>query len=445
MRLHIIEGDKAGAEMDLAPARYTLGAGNKCDIRIEGAEVLGEHLEAVFADGVLTLLATEGAVFVDGKAITAFPYDVRPLQAVTLGRAVFAFGEEGSDWPEAPQIAREEATQAAQALPPKSRRLLWASLAALLVVFVAGGVYLLDRAGAARDRAEQQEQVALTRAHTDLVQKLQATLRGSSAYRGVRLEDRSTSDGDNGAGAGVLVLSGVVEDKATLDSLRAFATPEDATAGAPRVTVRLRTLDAINEEMDLALASIDGDLTHSVRLSEIGTLEAEVRGVVANASAVEQVNRFLSRDTAFLSRVETNLTTPDEIIRLGEQQLLAETDFSGVTLAYNDGQVIIGGILFESDKERVRRLIEAGIADLPADLQVVLQADLLPATGGRITGLILGATSVARLVSSDGTARLVREGDTLKSGYQVQRIDASGLTLSYDGKVLHLGARLNND
>ena len=446
MRLHIIQGDKAGAEMDLQPARYALGASGKCDIRIEGAEVLGEHLEAVFADGVLTLLSAAGAVFVDGKAITTFPHDVHPLQAVTMGRAAFAFGAPDSTWPEAPQIAREEAAQAQAALPPKSHRLLWTSLAAVLVLFVAGGIYLLDRAGAARDRAEQQEQAELSRARTDLLQKLQATLRGSSDYRGVRLEDRGTGSGtgDNATG-GEIVLSGVVEDSATLTRLQAFATPEDATAGRPRITLRIRTLGTIDEEVGLALSSIDGQLTHRVSLSEIGNLEAEVRGVVADATSAKRIAQFLERDTGFLSRVETNLTTPDEIVRLGEQPLLAEADYAGATLTYDNGKITIGGTLFEADASRVRGLVESGIADLPVRLEVVLAADLLPATGGRITGLILGATSVARLVGQDGTVQLVRESDTLKSGYQVQRIDAGGLTLSYDNKVLHLSAKIGSD
>ena len=448
MRLHIIRGDKAGAEMDLQPARYALGASGKCDIRIEGAEVLGEHLEAVFADGVLTLLSAAGTVFVEGKAITTFPHDVHPLQAVTIGQAAFAFGKPDSTWPDAPQIAREEAAQAQAALPPKSHRLLWASLAAVLVLFIAGGIYLLDRAGAARDRAEQQQQAELSRARTDLLQKLQATLRGSSDYRGVRLEDRGagsgtgSATGDNTTG-GEIVLSGVVEDSAALTRLQAFATPEDAASGTPRITLRIRTLGAIDEEVGLALSSIDGKLTHRVQLSEIGTLEATVRGVVADSTAAARITAFLDRDTGFLSRVETELTTPDEILRLGEQPLLAEADFAGATLAYSNGTITIGGTLFAADANRVQTLVEDGIADLPADLDVRMAADLLPATGGRITGLILGATSVARLVSQDGTVQLVRESDTLKSGYRVQRIDAGGLTLSYEDKVLHLSAKIN--
>ena len=143
--------------------------------------------------------------------------------------------------------------------------------------------------------------------------------------------------------------------------------------------------------------------------------------------------------------METNLTTPDEIVRLGEQPLLAEADYAGATLTYDNGKLTIGGTLFEADASRVRGLVESGIADLPVRLEVVLAADLLPATGGRITGLILGATSVARLVGQDGTVQLVRESDTLKSGYQVQRIDAGGLTLSYDNKVLHLSAKIGSD
>ena len=146
--LRLLSGGKPGAEMELLPARYRIGAASGADILVEGDGVADEHLVAVFADGVLTLLsvpAKGAAVYVAGERVASFPRDVEALQPVTLagggrsqggGRAAFAFGPAGGPWPEPPEIEVRETAGAPQG---RGRGALLAAIAVAVVLLLAGG------------------------------------------------------------------------------------------------------------------------------------------------------------------------------------------------------------------------------------------------------------------------------------------------------------------
>ena len=85
----------------LGDSRLSLGAGAEDDVYLTGVGVVPGHLRLFFLEGRMTLLSASEEVRVDGVAITAFPFDLKPLQVVSLGPDThLAYGAAGSDWPQ---------------------------------------------------------------------------------------------------------------------------------------------------------------------------------------------------------------------------------------------------------------------------------------------------------------------------------------------------------
>ncbi len=106
------DGERPG--FHLGAARLSLGAGENDDVFLTGVGVVPGHVQLIFLEGRVTLLSAAEEVRVDGQAVTAYPFDLKPRQPISLSPDThLAYGEVGSVWPAAPTwVLPEEAEPA---------------------------------------------------------------------------------------------------------------------------------------------------------------------------------------------------------------------------------------------------------------------------------------------------------------------------------------------
>ena len=120
--------DQVPQGLQLGDSRLTLGAGEQDDVFLAGVGVVPAHLKLIFVEGRITLLSATEEVRVDGVTVPGYPFDLQPLQALSLSPDThLAYGEAGSSWPlppawalpgHDPQAAPLAAAAAPAAAPP---------------------------------------------------------------------------------------------------------------------------------------------------------------------------------------------------------------------------------------------------------------------------------------------------------------------------------------
>ncbi|MDA8000088.1 MAG: hypothetical protein MPK06_01335 [Alphaproteobacteria bacterium] len=427
MQLHILAGEKSGAEMPLSPTRYSIGSGRGDDIRIAGDGVSEKHISAVFADNTLTLLSARGAVFAGTTQVTEFPHDINAGEVVTLGAAAFTFGAAGRELPEVPDITAALSSPSEQ----KSRRGKLAVAAGSMVVLVMAALgaaaFWLSSPAAEESSAEM-----LARVRTGRVSTLQSALNGDASFRRVRLEITPAESSENS----LATLTGVVSDTDALAKLREQA--EKAAGETEHIRVRVRTLAQINAEIENSLRLAGASLAHEAAISGTGDLTLRVSGVVPDDLFAARVRRTLEADAPFVDSLTLELTTPDTLTARIDRNLMRADQFSQVHVHFADGALVAEGFLFADAVDDFETLVKNATADLPFDVPLRMEATRIPSLPGQVRGVLLGPNPVARLENADGENLILREGDMIAGRYLVRRIESSGLLLEYEGESVRL-------
>ncbi|MDB5104440.1 MAG: HPr kinase [Fibrobacteres bacterium] len=112
--LKVLGGRHAGAEMHLAPGRYSLGQDEECDFIFLDDAFLGGRA-VIDVTGPVPLLETTGAVkaSVDGSPMAAPAQTLDLYQPVEVGSTRFAIGHADRPWPEPPAPISEPEPSAA--------------------------------------------------------------------------------------------------------------------------------------------------------------------------------------------------------------------------------------------------------------------------------------------------------------------------------------------
>ena len=115
----------------LYPAAFTLGSSDHDDLFLNQGAVLSNHLKVIFASGTLSLQSAQGAVYLDGKKVSAFPKEVAPGQVITLGDTHLYYGEQDCEEPAKPTMELEPGQKA-----PKNYRKHLANALAVCALIV---------------------------------------------------------------------------------------------------------------------------------------------------------------------------------------------------------------------------------------------------------------------------------------------------------------------
>ena len=249
------DGERPGFQ--LGAARLSVGAGENDDVFLNGVGVVPSHVQLIFLEGRVTLMSAAEEVRVDGQAVTAYPFELKPLQAISLSPDThLAYGEVGSAWPSAPtwrlpeeEVAEPDAAEAAagasaaavaaaaastlDAAPMTARarvihgaRLASVALAAATVVVV--GLVVTDLVWGSRETVHSADIV------TDRAEEVLSRLLASDPqnYGSVRITARPD---------GALSLTGFVDSELAFRKLADYVRQEDMNS---RGNVRLDAMTA---------------------------------------------------------------------------------------------------------------------------------------------------------------------------------------------------------
>lgn len=293
----------------LGDARLSLGAGADDDVYLTGVGVVPGHLRLIFLEGRVTLLSAAEEVRVDGHPVEAYPFDLKPLQVVSLSPDThLAYGDAGSTWPaapvwEPPPASEPDAAPQADGGPmpddadgertvaPMSRRARvihgarWAALGLAAATVIVVGLVVTDLAWGVRESVVPGE-VAIDRSE-DVLKRMLAAEAGS--YPSVSLTVR-----DDGA----LSLTGFVDSEDDFKRLAQLVRQQSVSSGG---NVRMDVLTAARLE-----ALVRDTLA---RFPLLGRVEIGPERILLTVSGVALDRDLMDRIESDLSRLAAR-TTP---------------------------------------------------------------------------------------------------------------------------------------
>lgn len=424
--LRVLKGADAGAHLPLQGSRLVLGRAPACDAVLHDEAVAEQHLQAVFAEGVLTLLSNRGEneaqshpVWLNGALVKDFPHDVRAGDTVQIGQTIFAIGPSDSrsaaHWPAAEALTlmalpRAEETPQKRRARRKLRIGLWGSVSL-------GGIAVLILAAAVLRQLfvlGGQPALALDQART----QLDFALRTDSAF--MHVQARTVG--------GAVVLDGLVGQEADFQRLRALAEMAQFTfevENGAMVAHKLR--DALRPRLPFIEAQ--------ARLKGEGQLHIALEGQVPMSQDAKAFARSTAKDLAAREQWP-NLTLSfmledyDELLLRVQDALDEEPALDGLVLKQTDDRLRLSGALLQSHaqslEEILLRMLGAG------EMQALVQQDqlLVPSPPARLLGWS-GLPAALRYQDDKGEEQELAAGDRLQGQWRVLSIEQVGAWLQY--------------
>ena len=441
------DGERPG--FHLGASRLSLGAGESDDVFLTGVGVVPGHVQLIFLEGRVTLLAAAEEVRVDGQAVTNFPFELKPLQPISLSPDThLAYGEVGSPWPPAPTwvLPQEEAAPdaadasasagaegagalaaPAAAPAPMTRkaqmihgaRLASVALGAATVIVV--GLVVTDLIWGSREMVNPAE-IVIDRSEETLKRLLASDPKNFSA---VKLTVRPD---------GALALTGFVDSEAAFRRLAEQVRQEDVNS---RGNVRLDAMTA-----GRLAALVKDHLARFPLASRVEVTPTEVSivvfGVLTDQESLDRIKGELSR---MATRVAPRKLVVEFRVQPAEQLANEITSALGRVATTRDLQFRI-----DDDGGRITGLVAAAVESearaAVAEVQKTF-AERLPLTVDLKVDPKLNFSVVSLTQGGDGsTATLVQRGkiQTFRVGEPV--FGVGELTdIKGDGVVLALGRR----
>ncbi len=424
-QLQVLEGEQTGANIDLQPTRYLIGADETCDIVLTGEGVEDKHLEAFFADGRFSILRAFAPVFVDGEAIEQFPSDIDAQRIVTIGSASIAFDAQDSEWFDTVEVAgiRDKINEAKSASPanknpqngqanlsPSMRKRVVASFA-FLGILVLAGIIIWDTPLPSSHPAPIMPTVAQGR--EPLLSRLSVELHKNPAFANVRADikpGRTTR------------LVGYVDSVADLDALRALALHE-------RVPLRVDSL----EQTRMILSQLLGERargTHYHLSGEKDGMHLSLFGIVDTPASVQTFEDELRREIPAIAHIESDIESRNDVQKRINTFHNANPEYSTVKNDIRDGALVLQGAILGDYAQEWRKGLEKILETLPLHLVVRDEVTVAPLLKASIGSVLIGTNAAVRLSFSDENSGLYRIGARLPNGLEITNIERHVITLS---------------
>jgi type III secretion system YscD/HrpQ family protein len=414
--LKVLGGRHAGAEMPLAPGKYSLGQDEECDFIFLDDAFLGGRV-VLDVTGLVPVLSTTGPVkaAVAGKTV-ADPQTVDLYEPVEVGSTRFALGHADRPWPEPPKPAAEPeaappapASDAAPADGSASksagakRRKLPFLIAALFLLLAGSGVFAWLKLRHVADPAQ--------------------TLRGILAE--MKLNEISVLPDPAG-----FLLRGFLESEAERDALL-----NRVKHFTPPVKTRLVSAEETR-------ASIQGvlDLYHMelpVRIGPMG--KAVITGICDNPRLIKEISEAVRQGVQSETEVEEHFHATGTVIPFVTKQLSARVLDHKVRVELIDGR--LAGVLVKNQMDSAEmsawnQVREAYRGEFGMDLDEKWTDRLSPALlrfnaatrelDSQLVGITVGEMGYITLRNR----RKYFEGAKLASGLTVKSIEKDRIVLS---------------
>lgn len=433
----------------LGASRLSVGAGAEDDVFLTGVGVVPGHVQLIFLEGHITLLAAAEEVRIDGQTVTSYPCELQPRQALSLSPDThLAYGPVGSPWPAPPPWVLPEpdepaaqdgadATSAAQAqaaaraeepargpVTARERAVHGARLAAMALsaaTLIVVGLVVTDLVWGVGEVVNPAE-VVIDRSEDALRRMLEAD---PDNYGSVSLSVRPD---------GALALTGFIDSEAAFRKLAEQVRQEDVNS---RGNVRL---DAMTAERLSALVSdqlarfplgswVDVTPTRVLVTVYGASVDAEIMGRLK--SDLERLApRLVPRRLLIRMRVEK----PDKLAEEVTGALTASAVTRDLRFSIDDEGGLISGLVgaaMEADaRAAVAEVQKTLVGRLP--LRVDLKVD--PKLNFVVLSLTQGGADSSATLLQRGKAQTFRVGEPV---FGVGEL----VDIKVDGVVLALGRR----
>lgn len=443
-------GERPGFQ--LGASRLSVGAGESDDVFLTGVGVVPSHVQLIFLEGRVTLLSAAEEVRVDGQAVTAYPFDLKPLQPISLSPDThLAYGAVGSPWPRAPTWvlpetpeadADADADVAAGALAgaggavgdpavptpvpqtARTRAVYSAQLAAVALAaatVIVTGLVVTDLIWGNREVVNPAE-VSTDRSEGVLNRLLASDLQ---SYGSVRLTERPD---------GALALTGFLDSEDAFRKLAEQVRQEDVNSSG---NVRLDALTA--ERLSALVKDHLGPYPLGSRLEVTPSLVlVTIFGVLTEQEGVDRVKgdltRLASRVAPRKLEIEFRLQPAEQIVSEVTSALSLASTTRDLQFKIDDGGGRITGLVAAAVESEAR----AAVAEV-----MKMFADRLPLTVDLKVDAKLNFNVLSITQGGDGSsATLAQRGktQTFRVGEPVFGVGEL-LDIKVDGVVLALGRR----
>lgn len=424
-QLRVLEGKQAGANIDLQPTRYLIGAAETCDIVISDEDIKDKHFEAFFADGKLSILRAFAPVFVDGEAIEQFPADIDAQHIITVGSASIALDAQDSEWFGSVDVAeiREKINiakstpptgdnpQSAQSKASPSMRKRVVTSLALLGTLVLAGLIVWGAPPPSSHPAPAMPTVAQGR--EPLLSRLSVELHKNPAFANVRVDKNPN---------GATRLVGYVEANSELDTLRSIALHE-------RIPLRVDSL----EQTRMTLAQLLGARASATHYKLSGTkdgMHLSLFGIVDTPSSVQDFEDELRRELPAITRIESNVESSRSVQESISVFHSATPEYSTVKGDIQDGTLILRGTILGDYAPEWRSGLENILKKLPLHLAVRDEVTIAPSLMASVDSVLIGASAAVRISFPNEKGGLYRVGARLPNGLEITKIEKHIIILS---------------
>lgn len=424
-QLRVLEGEQTGANIDLQPTRYLIGANKTCDIVLTGESVEDKHLEAFFADGQFSILRVFAPVFVDGEAIEQFPSDINVQRIITVGGVSIAFDVQDSEWFDTVEVAgirdkinadrsvssasKNSQNGQAKTLPLIRKRTIASFV--LLGIFALAGLIVLDTPLPSSHPALIQPTVAQGR--EPLLSRLSVELHKNPAFENVRADIRSGR---------TTRLVGYVDTVTDLNILRTLALHE-------RVPLRVDSL----EQTRIILSKLLGERANATHYHLSGKkdgMHLSIFGIVDTPAFVQTFEDKLRQEIPDITHIESNIESRNDVQKRINIFHNTTLEYSTVKNDIQDGALILYGTILGDYAQRWRKGLKEILETLPLPLVVRDEVTIAPSLKASVDSVLIGPNAAVRFSFPNENSGLYRIGARLPNGLEISNIERHVITLS---------------
>lgn len=418
LRLRVLTGRNAGAEIGLDEGEWVIGRGGDADFVFDEEALADAHLRLSVKNGRASAMALSGGVAMGGAPLSDDGKNV-PLQTgivLTIGGTAFTIGPEGCDWsairvpaaiPEpqpspppaaVPEVPTDEVKADAGPAPVSRKQRWWIPAALVLAIVLAGGSagYFLSRPAPppVPPPPTPMERLAADIARLGLTGKVTA-------------ENR----------AGRLFLDGLVATGADLRELQAAV----RAAGFANASVTVVSEESLTESVRMMISG----LGQAVEAALPKPNTVVLKGFTADDTKIEPVIDRLRRDIPRITEIDDQISTPQRARRFLIQEV-NKTDLAGRVDIEAVGYTVRVSGTIDPEKTSWKDLREVFKQRFGSPL--ILAENFATSFDIAPRGVVTGSSSV--LVTKDG--QRLRVGDRLGTIGQIVGIGTDRVRVRRD-------------
>jgi hypothetical protein len=410
----------------LEAGRFSVGASDRDDIYLSQVGVSPQHLAFVYVGGLITLLSAQGEVRINGSKLSAFPYDLQPLQVLSLGSAHLSYGVQGSHWPGVPEPVVEETTEVKAPPPPpppptKRQQVvkgatrgiavlgmtMLVTVAALLYGFVLAPYKVVDP-GEGADKSAGDEIINIVRS-------------APTEFGNIKVDRRID---------GALIVTGFVETDQSFRLLSDEIRRHDRATGG---NVRFDALSKTKVK-ELVQDMIGNYPLRYEITDDNGQLDIRVTGIRTDGMDEALLHSELGRLKERLAPKRTSYQL--ELIDANRAKIMVDDILNRSPLTdpfefYIEKNVAtVRGVVAESAELRLRPLMESVEKELSRVFPLRMRIDVEPRVAFVVDSVYLGPTLPSAVISHKGKTETARQGEAAFGVGELTEVRKDGVVVT---------------